>query len=297
MESIQSRLVKFFLRLVRLNKMWKITGEELRKSIIKKQASGSPEPPKDLYKRFNVILDEQNGNCYYTLKPKCQTGPKHLIYLHGGGYVLEITSLHWDFIGRMAEALQCTVTVPIYPLVPEHTYKEVFEMIVPLYKRVIADIHPENIVLMGDSAGGGMSLALAQLLQEKKLPQPGNIILISPVLDMTMSNPQIREAAKYDPILAAPAIKDLGEWYGGDMGPGHYLVSPINGRIEGLGKISLFIGTHDLLLPDARKFKSMAEAKGIAVNYYEYPAMIHVWPLFFFPESKNATRQIIEIIK
>jgi acetyl esterase/lipase len=150
---------------------------------------------------------------------------------------------------------------------------------------------------MGDSAGGSISLSLAQLLKEKNLPQPGNIILISPGLDMSLSNPEINKVAKFDPVLSVPALIDIIKWYRGEKSSKHYLVSPIYGNLEGLGKISLFTGTHDILYPDARKFKNMAAKKGLKIGYYEYPSMIHVWPLLFFPESKKATKQIIEIIK
>ena len=170
-------------------------------------------------------------------------------------------------------------------------------MIIPIYKQIISDVKLEDIVIMGDSAGGGMSLALAELLKEKNLPQPGNIILISPALDMSLSNPEIHEVEKLDPMLAVPALIDIGKWYGGEKGSKHYLVSPIYGNFEGLGKISLFTGTNDILYPDAKKFKTIADEKGIKINYYEYPSMIHIWPLFFFPESKKAREQIIEIIR
>ena len=170
-------------------------------------------------------------------------------------------------------------------------------MIVPIYKQIISDVKPQDIVIMGDSAGGGMSLALAELLKEKHLPQPGNIILISPALDMSFSNPEIHEVEKLDPMLAVPALIDIGKWYGGEKGSKHYLISPIYGNFEGLGKISLFTGLMIYYIQMLEKLKTIADEKGIKINYYEYPSMIHIWPLFFFPESKKARKQIIEIIK
>lgn len=297
MESIQSKLFKVVFRIVRLNKMWKLTGNELREYIEKKQLSDRCEPPKKIKNRYNILKKKINGYCYYVMKLMNAMGQKHILFLHGGGYVYEIMSPHWEFIGKLADALQCTVTVPIYPLAPKHQHQEVFDMIVPIYQQIITNEKPEDIVIMGDSAGGGMSLALAQLLKEKGIPQPGNIILISPTLDMSFSNPEIHDVEKLDPISAVPALIDIIKWYGGERGSKHYLVSPMYGNLEGLGKISLFIGTHDILYPDARKFKMMAVEKGINIDYYEYASMIHVWPLFFFPESKKATKEIIEIIK
>ncbi len=297
MESIQSKLLKTVLRIARLNKMWKLTGNELRSYIEKKQRTDSHEPPKEIQRKYDISKKDIDGHSYYVMKPLNTAGDKHIFYLHGGGFVYEIMSPHWEFLGKIIDALQCTVTVPIYPLAPKHQYREVFDMIVPLYQQIISDKKLEDVVIMGDSAGGGLSLSLAQLLKENGLPQPGNIILISPTLDMTFTNPEIHEVEKIDPILAVPGISDIMKWYAGEIGTNHYMISPIYGSLEGLGKISLFIGTHDILYPDAKRFKKMADEKSLKVNYFEYPSMIHIWPLFFFPESKKATEQIIDIIK
>jgi acetyl esterase/lipase len=297
MESIQSKLVKAILRIAKTKKMWEITDDELRKNIEKRQLAQSHEPPKKVQRNFNINKKDWNGYCSYEIKPLKNVGQKHIIYLHGGGFVYEISRVHWKFLSELVDSLQCTITVPIYPLAPKHQYQEVFDMIVPIYQQIISEVKLEDIAIMGDSAGGSLSLSLAQLLKEKNLPQPGNIILISPGLDMSLSNPEINEVAKLDPILATPALIDISKWYSGEKSSKHYLVSPIYGKFEGLGKISLFIGTHDILYPDAKKFKNMADEKGLKIGYYEYPSMIHVWPLLFFPESKKATKQIIEIIK
>jgi len=296
MESFQSKLAKLLLRIIKLNKMWKLTGVELEKSIEKRQLAESNQPPKRIKERYDIIKNEINGNYYYVMKPLKNIGQKHILFLHGGGYVYELWEIYWVFFSKLIDVLGCTITIPIYPLAPRHDHKEVFNMIVPIYEKIISEAKPRDIVIMGDSAGGGMSLALAELLKEIKLPQPGNIILISPTLDMSMSNPEIHDVEKLDPILAVPSLSYISKWYGGEKGSKHYLVSPIYGNFEDLGKISLFIGTNDILYPDAKKFKAIADEKGIEINYFEYPSMIHIWPLFFFPESKKATEQIIEII-
>ena len=89
---------------------------------------------------------------------------------------------------------------------------------------------------------------------------------------MSFSNPEIHEIEKLDPMSAVPALIDIGKWYGGEKDSKNYLISPIYGNFEGLGKISLFTGTNDILYPDAKKFKNMADEKGIKINYYEYPS-------------------------
>lgn len=297
MESIQSKIAKFILKIIKFNNIWKLTDEELQKNIRKRQLAENPEPPKIIKKRFNVVKEQINNHFYYVMKPVGKAGEKHIFFLHGGGYVYEINELHWGFLARISKALNCTITIPTYPLLPNHEGKEIFDMLVPIYERLILETHTENIVIMGDSAGGGMSLALAELLKEKQLPQPGNIILISPALDMSFTNPKSYEVEKLDPMLALPSLIQIGKWYFSEKGSKYYLASPIYGDFNGLGKISLFTGTNDILYPDAKRFKEMAEKKGIKINYYEYSSMIHIWPLLMFPESKKAREEIIEIIK
>jgi Esterase/lipase len=297
MESIQSKMAKFVLKIIKFNKMWKLTGEELQKNIIRRQLAESPEPPKIIKKRFNIVKEKINEYCYYVMKPLGKISEKQILFLHGGGYVYEINEIHWTFLAKISKALNCTITVPIYPLLPKHEGKEIFDMLVPIYKNLISETNSKNVVIMGDSAGGGMSLALAEFLKEKQLPQPGNVILISPALDMSFTNPEIKEVEKTDMMLALPSLIQIGKWYFSEKGTKYYLTSPIYGDFTGLGKISLFTGTNDILYPDAKKFNEMAEKKGIKINYYEYPSMIHIWPLLMFPESKKAREQIIEIIK
>lgn len=297
MESIQSKIAKFVLKIIKFNKMWKLTGEELQKNILKRQLAESPEPPKIIQKRFNIVKEQINKYFYYVMKPLGKATEKQILYLHGGGYVYEINELHWGFLAKVSKALNCTITIPIYPLLPKHKGSEIFDMLVPIYKNLVSETHSENIVIMGDSAGGGMGLALAELLKEKQLPQPGNVILISPELDMSFTNPEIKQVENTDPMLALTALSEIGKWYFAEEGLEYYLASPIYGDFTGLGKISLFTGTNDILYPDAKKFKEIAEKKGIKINYYEYPSMIHIWPLLMFPESKKAREQIIKIIR
>lgn len=297
MESFQSKFFKVMLKIVNLKKIWEVTGDELRKNIEKKQSLEDNRPPKKIQRRFNIIEKRLNGYFFYEIKPLKNASKKHIFYIHGGGFVYQVMKHQWRFLGMLIDSLQCTITVPIYPLAPKYHCKEVFDMLMPIYQQIVSEVKADDLVIMGDSAGGGMSLSLSELLKENNLSQPGNIILISPTLDMSFSNPEISDVENLDLVSAVPALIDITKWYACEKDSKNYLVSPIYGDIEALGKISLFIGTHDIFYPDAKKFKKMADKKGVNINYYEYPFMIHGWPLFFFPESKKATKQIIKIIK
>ncbi|HEV3395142.1 MAG TPA: alpha/beta hydrolase, partial [Xanthobacteraceae bacterium] len=90
---------------------------------------------------------------------------RHVLYLHGGAYVLDIISAHWNMVARLVRYTGCLAVVPLYPLAPEHTWQDAFGLVVPLYESLVARLGRENVIVMGDSAGGGMALALAQQLR------------------------------------------------------------------------------------------------------------------------------------
>lgn len=217
--------------------------------------------------------------------------------MHGGGYIEQPLSWHWRFLYKLIQNLNGTICVPVYPKAPNHDYKEAFKKVLPIYKDLLTKVPPENIVLMGDSAGGGFALALAQFLLKNDISQPGNIILLSPWLDITLSHPDIATMARKEPMLDAKLLIEVGKIYAGEAETSNYLLSPMNGPIQGLGKISLFVGTHELFLPDARKFKGLAEKEKVKINYFEYPQMNHVFPVFPIPEAKKSMQQMINIIK
>jgi len=289
MVSFESRLAEPFLRITDREKK-----EGLHRFI---NWMESPEPPRKMYEKYNIGKRELNGRNVFTLSPKGKAGEHHILYLHGGAFIKNFCKQHWQFLGRLVNELHCTVTAPDYPLAPKHTYKDAFEMVLPVYKELVKKVDPDNLTVMGDSAGGGMSLALAQRLRREKVEQPKNLILLSPWLDVTMSNADIGEVDEKDPMLGVQGLIAAGKMYAGDADPNCYLISPINGSLKGLGRITLFIGTHDVLIADCRKLKAKAEAEDVKIDYHEREGMMHVWMLFSFRESKDAMEQIIEAVR
>jgi acetyl esterase/lipase len=217
--------------------------------------------------------------------------------LHGGAYVNSFASQHWSLMSKLVETLHCTVVAPNYPHAPEHCVTDVFDLMVPVYSEVAARVGGSNVTLMGDSSGGGISLALAQRLREDGHEQPGHVVLLSPWLDATLSNPEIEVFDKVDPFLGIRGLKYGGEVYARDVDPKSYLVSPVYGSLKNLAPITLFIGTRDILYPDCRKLRDNAAAEGVDITYREYAGMVHNWMLGPMPEAKRAIAEIIDAIK
>lgn len=292
LSSTQSKLFNIFLRLIN------------KKSFLRRQlALGKfdyftyPEPPTAVLKTCFVTKFQITGKNVFTLNPKMEKPSRHILYLHGGAYVQRFVKFHWHFLADLVNGANCTVTAPDYPLAPDHTYKDSFTMALILYKQLVESSDASNIIIMGDSSGGGFALALAQKIRDEGLPQPCLILLLSPWLDITLSNPDIEKLEQSDPFLERGSLQQAGKLYAGNTNPSHYLLSPIYGSLKGLAQIILFAGGNEILVADTRKLRALANANGIQLSYYEYADMIHAWMFLGFPESKKAKQQIIDVIR
>lgn len=291
MASLKSRAFNVFLRIIR------------KKHFLKKQFDfgrfdfyNAPEPPPEIAELCAVEKRSNGSRNIFVLRPKKGSSTKHILYLHGGAYVQNFVKQHWTFLGGLVHSLHCSITAPDYPLAPKHTFRDSFDMVVPLYREMVAAHPPADVILMGDSAGGGFALALALHLRTLGLPQPSKIFLFSPWLDLTLENPAIEKIDPTDPFLGVAGLRKAGIAYAGGADRKHYMLSPINGTFEGLADVYLFIGSRDVLVADARELKVRMAAQNHKLHYYEYEDMIHVWMFLNFEESRAARGEIIRLI-
>jgi acetyl esterase/lipase len=291
MASIESKLFYLLLRLINKKKFL-----EMQFAFGKFDFNNSKEPPKVTNSACTIRKREVNGRSVFRLTPRAGMSKKHILYVHGGAYVQNFVKQHWKFLFMLVKSTQCTITAPDYPLAPNHTYIDAFKMLIPLYQEAIAEAGPENTIVMGDSAGGGLALALCQQLKIDMIPQPRRIVLLSPWLDVALKNPEIDLIDPCDPFLSVPGLRKAGLAYARGADIGNFMLSPINGPLEGLGDISVFIGTKDILAADARKLCVLAEKKGVFIDYREYKDMVHVWMLLYFRESRQAQEEIKQLI-
>ncbi|MFC3927195.1 alpha/beta hydrolase [Streptococcus caprae] len=240
-----------------------------------------------------------DGMQVFTWNDKQDPNQKVLFYIHGGGYVGQPKSLHFSTVERIAKELDAKVVFPIYPKVPAYTYEDAFPKMEALYKQILSETaDPQNITLMGDSAGGGFSLGFAMYARDHELPQPKDIILLSPWLDVATDNPEVADYEALDPMLSAWELSRTGElWANGRANMDNPYVSPIYGDFDGLGKISMFVGTHELFLPDNQKLHDLLTQQGIDHNYIEADKMNHVYAIYPIPEAKEAQEQMVDIIQ
>ena len=156
-------------------------------------------------------------------------------------------------------------------------YKEVFNMMEPLYKEIVSKVDMEKFIVMGDSAGGGLALALEEKLSQEEIEMPEKTILISPWLDTRLTNPKIPEVQKRDRQLNKFKLQIAALGYAGKDGKDNYLVNPIDGDLSKLKNTTIFTGTNDILNPDVYVLKEKAEKSNIEINIKEYENAGHIW--------------------
>jgi epsilon-lactone hydrolase len=290
--SVESKLFNLLLRAV--NKK-KYLGKQLASSKI--SFFDCPEPISKVKKTCHIERTQLQDRNVFTLTPKKGlTNSLHILYLHGGAYIQSFNRFHWKLMTILVENTGCTITAPDYPLAPAHSYRDSFRMVSTLYKQMTGATDPRDLIIMGDSSGGGFALGLAQKIRDENVPQPKQIILLCPWLDIALENPDIAGLEQGDPFLERQSLQLAGKLYAGGTTVNHHLLSPINGSLNDLGKISIFIGSKEILVADARKLRELASVKDVDIDYYEYKDMVHGWMFLDFPESKEVRQRIINLI-
>lgn len=246
-------------------------------------------PPPRLRPKVKVELHRRSEWPIYTLTPRGSAPDRTVVYLHGGAWVNEITGQHWQLAAQIAAKVPAEVIVPIFPLVPFATGAEVMPVIVELVAENVSS--GRDVCLVGDSAGGQMALSAALALRDEHRVVIARTVLISPVLDLSLTNPLIKSVD--DPWLAPDALRVFADRWRGDLELTDPRVDPLAADLTGLGPLTVFTGTRDILNPDARLLVEKALAAGVETELHEQPGLIHVYPLTPTPEGKAARNLIV----
>lgn len=221
-----------------------------------------------------------------------------ILYIYGGTFVLQPSSFHWRFMDKLAYETLHEIVLPIYPKAPDFTYRDTHEAIKRVYERLLRETEASNIVIMGDASGGNMALSFVQqLVKDKDMPLPGKIYLISPWLDLSLSNPDITDQLqKMDPIHNVFSLQSIAKVWADDLESKNPKVSPMYGAIRGLPPVYMFGGTHDIFYPDMNKLVDSFNAEQQPIHFYEYKGMVTSFPLYPIVESRRVLRQIRKTI-
>lgn len=223
-----------------------------------------------------------------------------ILYFHGGGYCVGSPTTHRDFAWRLSAASAARVLLPHYRRAPEHLFPTAVDDAVTTYRWLLAQgIHPDNLVIGGDSAGGGLALATLARLRDEGERLPAAAVLLSPWVDLALTGESLRSKAAEDPVLTLAQLHEFAQLYLGDADPRTPLASPLYADLSGLPPLLIQAGTAEILLDDAARLAERADDAGVDVTLDIWPEMIHVWQGFagFLPEGQTAVTQIGAFIR
>ncbi len=229
--------------------------------------------------------------------------PGVMLYLHGGGYVVGSPKAHRVLTAPLAAALGVRLFVPDYRLAPEHPFPAALEDALAAWDW-LAGQTDGPLWLGGDSAGGGLALAVLLRLRDeagfdrRNRRPPAGALLFSPWADLTLSGESARQRVARDPILTPAFLDDCARHYAGQTPRSHPLLSPLFADLGGLPRLLIHVGTEEILLDDARRLTEKARAAGVDVCLRIWEGMPHVFPLFpFFRESRQALAESREWLR
>lgn len=225
-----------------------------------------------------------------------------VLYLHGGGYVAGSIDSHRNLIGHLAEAMGCRIFAADYRLAPEHPFPAPVDDAVAAYRGLVAastdggeGLDPSRIVISGDSAGGGLTVATLCALRDARDRLPAAAVPISALIDLEATGESMVSRAAADPIVSPESVPIMAELYLGEGGDvTDPLASPIHADMSGLPPLLIQVGDAEVLLDDSTRLAAMVEAAGGSAKLEVWPDMVHVWhgSAGFVPEADQAIEHI-----
>lgn len=294
--SCQSQALNALLRLLPSRKQL-ASAEAVQEHVKKLALQPASHEPVGLGRGVEVTLTKMGGwPVYYTAPSSGHEGRNYVMFLHGGGFINEIVPAHWRFVGRLTRKARVCCVVPIYPLAPAATAKDVVPATGELLRMLLEDAGPAKVTVVGNSAGAGLALAACQWLRDRGHRQPSGLVLISPAADASVGRPEQVAIAARDPIQDIPGIVEAGRLYAGELDVGHPFVSPLNGGFRSLAPMLIFSGTRDLLYPDSVDLAARARAVGVPVELHLLRDQPHNYALMPTPEGRQARAIILRAV-
>ncbi|RTM14038.1 MAG: steryl acetyl hydrolase [Bradyrhizobiaceae bacterium] len=294
--SLQSRVFNMLLSLLP-HKQRLASAEAVQAHVQKLALQPASFEPTGLGRGVEATLTKMGGwPVYYTAPSSGHEGCNFVMFLHGGGYINEIVPAHWRFVGEMTRKANVVCVVPIYPLAPRATAKDVVPKTAELLQMLLEDAGSAGVTVVGNSAGAGLALAACQWLRDRGHRQPNRMVLISPAADASVRRPEQIEIARRDPIQDIPGIVEAGRLYAGALDVGHPFVSPLNGAFRALAPMTIFAGTRDLLYPDSVDLAARARAEGVPVELHLMRDQPHNYALMPTPEGRRARAIILRTV-
>ncbi len=258
------------------------------------QARNLPNPPRTVLERNSCeVLSVDGARAVWLDKHHLDAGV--MVFLHGGSYVTGPHREEWDWFSRLCVATGLAGLLIDYRLAPQHPFPGGLQDALAIVGCVARDHPSPGWFLLGDSAGGGLALAVAYSLRDRGEPMPSGLVLVSPWLDVTMASPFVRRNQRIDPMLSPASLARAAGAYAAGHDPRDALISPLFGDPAGLPPMLMQGGDRELFVWDMRAWERRCRQAGTEITYLEQPGGFHCYPMVvsLIPEANVAlSRQV-----
>ncbi len=292
-QSLSYYITKWIIKLKGIKKEFSqdpINYKKLRKEDV--------HDPKGIFSEHSQVRNFEVSKTKITEINRSERSNKLLIFIHGGAFVSGPSKHHWTTLKTIVKHTDCAAWMCDYPKAPEHDIVEISKNIDEVYNAGLSAFKSNQIILIGDSVGGTLIAALTQRLIQSKTELPKSIILISPVMDASMTNSDIEDVNKSDPMLSKIGVRSAKKMCADGKDLKDAIISPLYGSFKSFPKTIIFIAEHDITFPDQLLAIKKMENTEIDLEVIRGVNMPHIWP--FLPvmkEAKSALNIIIDKIK
>ncbi len=291
MSSYQATAFKLVLRVLK-KRMFSNTDHVALRRLVNNSSRRMPKPPADIDFRSERI----DGIPCLWVKAMGAEPEKLILYLHGGGYIFcSAHTTHKDILWRLSVASKCRVIAPDYRLAPEHPYPAALEDSIKVYRWLLDQGYkPENIVIAGDSAGGGLTYGTVLKIRDIGLPLPAATVAMSPWTDLAVTGESVITNLKRDALIPGDGLPEGAQYYLAGASTRDPYASPLYGDPTGLPPTLIQVSKDEVLLDVSRRLAAKYRAAGVPCELELWDGMPHVWQTLamFIPEGKTAINRI-----
>lgn len=227
--------------------------------------------------------------------------PPSVLYLHGGGYIACSPETHRMLVAAVVQRLGARAWVPQYRLAPEHVFPAALDDALAAYRHLldVERVDPSTLIIAGDSAGGGLALALGQAIRDRGWPLPAAMVTFSPWTDLAATGASLDENSDRCAMFAGETIRRAAPLYAGDQDPRTPGMSPLYGSFRGLPPLLVHASTDEVLRDDALRVVARARADGVMVQSRLWPRVPHVWQFFsaVLPEARESLDEVVTFVR
>ena len=292
--SLMSLLIFLYVKTCNIRFKFKGSFGEISKRIEEKR--GKKEAiPKWILKSKLLKEHEYEGIKYYCLNENSKSNIV-MYYVHGGGFIEPLNKIQFRFIKKIVKKTDAKVYLPLYPLIPNHSYKDAYPLVVNLYLKLKKENANKKMIMGGDSAGGNIALVICEEIA--KDDQPDELILISPATTMYVedTDKELVNSFKRCILVGYDGAKAIAlSWSAGDDVKSHY-ISPYFGNVSNFKNVTMILGDNDMAYGMGLRMVKKLKDNNIKTKLIIGKGLYHVWALYPMLEASKVRKEIAKII-